>query len=109
MKKEQHLIFASVTGYILVELLSFLGVSVIDSLVTRVLCAVLAMVGALIPDRIEKPRYHHRKFFHSKLFLLCLVLLVYTFRDYVLFVALLCGYISHLILDWSTKRGLPLY
>jgi len=109
MRKEQHLIFASVLGYLLVELLSAIGVSVMDNNLTRVLSAVLCMLGTLIPDRIEKPRYSHRKLFHSKLFLLCIVLLIYAFRNYVLFVAFLCGYLSHLLLDWGTKRGLPNY
>jgi membrane-bound metal-dependent hydrolase YbcI (DUF457 family) len=109
MRKEQHLIFASVVGYLLVELLSLQGVSVIDNNIIRVMCAVLCMLGALIPDKIEKPKYWHRKLFHSKLFLFCLVVMIYAFRNYVLFVAFLCGYVSHLLLDWGTKRGLPNY
>lgn len=109
MRKEEHLIFASIVGYLMVEILSLLNVSIIDSHFTRIVCIVLAMVGALIPDKIEQPKIGHRKFFHSKLFLFCLVLIVYAFRTSVLFVAFLCGYISHLLLDWTTKRKLPLY
>jgi membrane-bound metal-dependent hydrolase YbcI (DUF457 family) len=109
VRKEEHLIFASVVGYLMVEILSLLNVSVIDSHFTRITCIVLAMIGALIPDKIERPKIGHRKFFHSKLFLFCLVLFVYAFRNSVLFVALLCGYISHLLLDWTTRRKLPLY
>ena len=109
MRKETHLIFASITGYLMVEILSLLGVSLIDSHAIRIACIVLAMIGAVVPDRIEKPRIGHRKFFHSKVFLFCLILLVYAFKEYVLLVSFLCGYISHLLLDWRTRAKLPWY
>lgn len=109
MRKEAHLIFASVIGYLLVELLSLIGVTIMANNLMRVASAVLAMVGALIPDRLEKPRIRHRKFFHSKLFLLCLLILIYAFKEYILLVALLAGYVSHLFLDWGTTAKLPWY
>jgi inner membrane protein len=75
--------------------------------------------GALLPDIIEPPRNrHHRKFFHS---LVCLVLLLLFLNQTYLslltagqadeitlgFFFAGAGYASHLVLDALTPAGLP--
>lgn len=110
MRKETHLVFAAVVGYATVELLSLFGVVHMPGYFERIVCIVLSMVGALLPDKIEKPKtFRHRGFFHSVLFLACVVFLIYAFKDSVYFAAFGCGYVSHLLTDYGTKRRLPLY
>ncbi|MHA2428605.1 MAG: metal-dependent hydrolase [Candidatus Hermodarchaeia archaeon] len=110
MKKETHLIFAAVVGYATVELLSFFGVFHMPGFLERAACIVLSMAGASLPDKIEKPKtYRHRGFFHSILFLACVVFLIYAFRESIYFAAFACGYASHLVTDYGTRLSIPLY
>lgn len=76
----------------------------------------LAMfIGALAPDWFDPPKsYTHRKFFHSKKLLLwisvavIITLLISMLAHWMIFVSfILIGYVSHLLLDWTTKMGLP--
>lgn len=110
MRGETHLVFAAVVGYATVELLSFLGAVSMPGFLERAVCIVLAIAGAMLPDKIERPKNaRHRGFFHSVLFLACVVFLVYVFSYSVYFAAFGCGYVSHLLIDYGTKRKLPLY
>ncbi len=79
---------------------------------------VCAFVGSILPDVIERPTNpDHRKFFHSWFmlsaffiasFVTCFVLIpLYDTKIYVyLIFAFLLGYLSHLLLDATTKKGL---
>ncbi|MCU0642543.1 MAG: metal-dependent hydrolase [archaeon] len=77
--------------------------------------AFMMFVGALMPDWIEPAKsYTHRSFFHSKKTLLALAialaltLLIGMMWNWMFYVSFfITGYISHLLLDWTTKMGLP--
>lgn len=77
----------------------------------------LFLLGSLAPDYIE-PSYQftHRSFFHSQKILkilsistaIIIVLWLIFKNQYILFVcSFLLGYIGHLLLDSTTKMGLP--
>jgi hypothetical protein len=76
-------------------------------------------IGSLAPDYLEPAHYFtHRKFFHSKNLLRILSILAIVLFDISLVLksillysitAFLAGYIGHLILDSTTKMGLPEY
>ncbi|MHA1198750.1 MAG: metal-dependent hydrolase [Candidatus Heimdallarchaeaceae archaeon] len=82
------------------------------------LSVVCAFVGSILPDLIERPTSpNHRKFFHSWFmlsvffiasFVMCFVLVpLYDTKVFVyLIFAFLLGYLSHLLLDATTKKGL---
>lgn len=77
-----------------------------------------AFIGSILPDIIEKPTNpDHRKFFHSWFilsiffiasFVFCFVLIpLYDTKSYIYIIfAFLLGYLSHLLLDATTKKGL---
>ena len=82
------------------------------------IAAVSTLIGAILPDLIERPTNpDHRKFFHSWFllsiffiasFVTCFVLIpLYNNRifPYPIF-AFLLGYLSHLLLDATTTKGL---
>lgn len=72
-------------------------------------------IGGVLPDWIE-PAHHytHRKFFHSKRLLkwlyyslIPLLILSYFWNDGFWLFFTIVGYISHLLADSTTTRGLP--
>ena len=80
--------------------------------------ALTAFSGAILPDIIERPTNpDHRKFFHSWFmlsiffilsFVMCFVIIpLYNTQVFVYPIfAFLLGYLSHLLLDSTTTRGL---
>jgi len=76
--------------------------------------AIIAVVfGALLPDMLEPAvDYTHRKFFHSWLFLIVVIVAGFVLKLFGGFVgsliALAClGYAVHLLMDSRTPMGLP--
>lgn len=79
----------------------------------------LTIIGSVLPDIIEPPRNKfHRKFFHSVLLLM--IILVFLKMAYtelisgnfdnpilVCYFFIGCGYVSHLVMDAITRKGLP--
>ncbi len=103
MRKETHMIVASAIGFILADLLNMQV-----NTATRVFSSVLSMIGATLPDVFEIAKnYNHRKLFHSKTMLLLSVFAAYSFANNLFVFSFLAGYISHLSLDYFTKKGLP--
>jgi inner membrane protein len=81
----------------------------------------LTIIGSALPDIIEPSRNKfHRKFFHSVLMLtIIFVFLIMTYKEHIMsgnfdnpilacyfFVG--CGYASHLLVDSTSRNGLPL-
>jgi len=77
--------------------------------------------GSLLPDGIESSKRlgpNHRGFFHSKAILVALGLFgfgLYQGRFAIppasmwgFVLPLIAGYLSHLVTDWPSKKGLPL-
>jgi len=74
--------------------------------------------GSILPDIIERPKNpDHRRFFHSwfmlsivfiATFLVCFLVIPRYEQEYVVYPAfgLLLGYLSHLLLDSTTKSSL---
>ena len=102
-----------VSYYGFAEDFSYLTLTLILSI--SVVCV---FIGSILPDLIERPTNpDHRKFFHSWFmlsvffvasFVVCFVLIpLYESRVFVyLIFAFLLGYLSHLLLDATTKKGL---
>lgn len=77
------------------------------------------LVGSVAPDYIEPAHYFtHRSFFHSwdllkilSVITITMLLLCLIFKSIVMFsiTSFLAGYIIHLLLDSTTKMGLPEY
>jgi membrane-bound metal-dependent hydrolase YbcI (DUF457 family) len=75
----------------------------------------LAIVGTLLPDFIERPtHWDHRGFFHSKRalkwvgeILLITALLGLIFYQVFIASGFFFGYFMHLLADSTTPRGLP--
>ena len=79
---------------------------------------ICAFIGSILPDILEKPTTpEHRQFFHSWFllsiffiasFVMCFVLIpLYDSRIFIyLIFAFFLGYLSHLLLDATTKKGL---
>ncbi len=79
---------------------------------------VCIFIGSILPDLIERPTNpDHRKFFHSWFmlsaffivsFVMCFVVVpAYDQKVFIyLIFAFLLGYLSHLLLDATTKKGL---
>jgi hypothetical protein len=88
---------------------------------TFLISSILFFIGSLAPDFIEPSRYFtHRQFFHSQKLLKILsistaivavlwIISWLTFKSQIfLFVgSFLVGYIIHLLLDSTSKMGLP--
>jgi len=109
-RRNTHLLVASVIGFCLPELLSSLGIIIENSIFFRVLYLLFSSFGAYIPDRLEPKRsYDHRGFFHSFSFLTILSLssAILINKNIFLF-SMILGYISHLLLDLTTPKKLPL-
>ncbi|MHA1686394.1 MAG: zinc dependent phospholipase C family protein [Candidatus Heimdallarchaeaceae archaeon] len=82
------------------------------------LSLVTILFGSVFPDIIEKPTNpEHRKLFHSWIvlttvfiiaFIMCFVVLPRTENPFFLYplFGFFLGYLSHLLLDSSTKKGL---
>lgn len=77
--------------------------------------ALMILIGAVLPDWIE-PSYHytHRSFWHSKKILkivawpiIPLFLLGFLTNFFFWISYLLLGYALHLVMDSTTKMGLP--
>lgn len=95
------------------EDLNYLQLTLILSL--SIICA---FIGSILPDIIERPTNpDHRKFFHSWFilsvffilsFITCFVLIpLYNTQIFIyLIFSFLLGYLSHLLLDATTKKGL---
>jgi inner membrane protein len=67
-----------------------------------------ALMGALFPDIDIKAKVKHRGFTHSLLCICLLYPLIYYFTSSgALFFTI--GFISHLVLDMLTKRGIALF
>lgn len=111
MRKETHLIAGSIVGFLTLDILLLFGVNLSNTNMTmRIFLSTLAMLGAAIPDTFEIARnYNHRKFFHSKTMLFLLIFIVYAFIENEFVFAFCGGYISHLLLDSTTRKSLPLY
>ncbi len=76
----------------------------------------LTIFGAILPDLIEPPKSpNHRRFFHSVLVLLILMILLIWLNagTQSMFTYLpsgfIIGYLSHLLLDATSRIGLPKY
>jgi hypothetical protein len=115
-------------AHLIIGILAFLGYVYLLSLVRETtgelfLLGLFAVVtGSLMPDILEAPTsWRHRGIFHSKRALKCMVgtfgitaaigvlpssLIPHTFLIYGLSCFAL-GYLSHLLADSTTKRGLP--
>jgi len=67
------------------------------------LFTVCALMSSRFPDYLEKPvNKYHRGFFHSKTFLLILIIaLIYLSVNPLS--GLILGYLSHLLLDYSFR------
>lgn len=80
---------------------------------------VSSIIGSVLPDIIEPPRNRrHRKFFHSLVFLVLLLVFLHNTYSLLLTGGLAdevtfglffagAGYASHLVLDAFTPSGLP--
>ncbi|MHA2358002.1 MAG: metal-dependent hydrolase [Candidatus Heimdallarchaeaceae archaeon] len=79
---------------------------------------VFAFAGSILPDIIERPRKpDHRRFFHSwfmlavifiAAFFVCFLIIPRYEQEYIVYpiFGLLLGYLSHLLLDSTTKISL---
>lgn len=89
-----------------------------------VLAVIAGMVGSLSPD-LDDPKSSlgrvfpfiswplnlmlgHRGITHSLLFSLIIGGIIYLFSDNLILVAFLIGYLSHILGDYITARGVPL-
>lgn len=84
------------------------------------LMLILTVYGSILPDILEPSRnQHHRRFFHSLLVLMLVIVFVAKFyiditsgnidNVIVMFMFFMCsGYASHLLADLLTYKGLPL-
>jgi len=84
---------------------------------TFLISSILFVLGNLAPDYIE-PSYHftHRSFYHSQKLLKILAIftaiaaviwMIFKSRFFLFIVSFPTGYIIHLLMDSTTKMGLP--
>jgi membrane-bound metal-dependent hydrolase YbcI (DUF457 family) len=85
----------------------------LENLVLPLMGLIFTVTTALLPDTIEPANSpYHRGFFHSIQVLLFLMLCFVIFMVFLTPLTLLglytiSGYLSHLLLDATTPRGLP--
>ena len=115
--RKMHMKAGLLVSFILI--LDLISKGLVLSLVFLPIALASSTLGAVLPDIIEPPRNrHHRKFFHSLLFLA--LLLAFLKDTYTLFLTggladevtfglffAGAGYVSHLVLDALTPAGLP--
>jgi len=100
---------AALIGYSIVEVLDIFWQNYNLGFNTRFLIIVCSMIGAILPDKIEKPKsWSHRKFFHSKTWGAAILFVGFSFLNNPYMVAFCSGYLSHLLLDYTTRKKLPL-
>ena len=119
MLKRTHLVFALLLFMILVFNLNL-------SPINKLMFLVIFILAAIIPDidttessvgRKTKPAsnlinvlFGHRGFFHSLTFIIILAILLFILKTpNLIAIAILTGYVSHLILDAFTKTGIRVF
>jgi len=114
MKRDEHMIMAFFIGL----LIGVLGSSYTEffNFLDYTFFVGLTIIGSIFPDVIEPPKSpNHRRFFHSFLVLLILIILLFwlNFGTQSVFTYLpsgfIIGYLSHLLLDATSRIGLPKY
>ncbi len=109
MNKDAHLMIAALIGYSIVEVLNIFWSNYILGFNARFLIIISSMFGAILPDKLEKPKsWSHRKFFHSKTWGAAVLFTGFAFSNNPYVVAFCSGYLSHLLLDYTTRKKLPL-
>jgi len=114
MKRDEHIIMAFFIGILAGVFAS--NYSEFFHFLDFTLFVGLTILGAIFPDLIEPPKNpNHRRFFHSVLVLLILMILliwlnvgtqsVFTYLPS----GFIVGYLSHLLLDATSRIGLPKY
>ncbi len=119
--KKTHVAVGEIIGLPLVGLTYYFFSSELNYFILSLILAasfVCILVGAILPDLIERPNHpDHRKFFHSWFifavsfiasFVMAFVVIpLYDQLYYVYPIFGFCfGYFSHLLLDSTTKRSL---
>jgi hypothetical protein len=88
---------------------------------TFIINSILVVLGSLAPDFLEPAHYwNHRSFFHSQKLLKILLITtgiigffeiifysIFQSQIFLFIISFLVGYILHLLLDFTTKMGLP--
>ena len=111
MDGKTHILTGGITGVFLPEILRGFQIQVDDSILSRLRYGLLGAFGGKLPDIIEPPTSpQHREFFHSVS--LGGAALQGARNNINLdvnpnFVAIVAGYLSHLLLDSLTESGLP--
>jgi membrane-bound metal-dependent hydrolase YbcI (DUF457 family) len=112
MNRQQHLIVCTLAFIGYGYLVNFLVKISIDNIAYAFL---LAIVGTLLPDFLERPtHWNHRGFFHSRRalkwigeILLITALLGLIFYQVYIVSGFFFGYFLHLLTDSTTPVGLP--
>ena len=114
MKRDEHIVMAFFIG-ILVGVFGS-NYSEFFNFVDYTLFVGLTIIGSIFPDLIEPPKSpNHRRFFHSFLVLLILITLLFWLNVGIQSVftyfpsGFIIGYLSHLLLDVTSRIGLPKY
>ena len=114
MKRDEHMIMAFFIGILAGVFVS--TYSEYFNFLEYTLFVGLTVFGSIFPDLIESPKSpNHRRFFHSILVLLILMILliwlnagtqsVFTYLPS----GFIIGYLSHLLLDATSRMSLPKY
>ena len=121
MRKSVHVFFGVLAGFLALALFGKFPKSIEEALTFRAIVDIfIALIGGYIggvfPDWFEPgTNRRHRGFFHSRIMLIILIVLVIFIQlaglgsHYLdLLATVFCfGYISHLLLDSLTPAGLP--
>lgn len=109
-KRETHVMSA----VILIIILG--GIIGTDTLKENASYLIALLFGTIAPDILEPAYdYKHRSFFHSKFLMKLLLIILFIsiiigsigYNNSYYFSVFIFGYILHLILDATTKMGLP--
>jgi len=114
MKRDEHIIIAFFIGILAGVFGS--NYSEFFNFLDYTLFVGLTIFGAVLPDLIEPPRNsNHRRFFHSILVLLILMILLIWLNAGTQSIltylpsGFIIGYLSHLLLDATSRIGIPKY
>jgi inner membrane protein len=114
MKRDEHMIIGLIIG----TLAGVLGSNFSEyfNFILYLLFVGLTVLGSITPDQIEPPRgENHRQFFHSVIVLGILMILLLWLNIgsqsalTYLTTGFILGYLSHLLLDTTSRMGLPKY